>query len=192
MKHTFQCHSSTPNFKYRCEISGCTQTLKTYSAILSHLQRKHKDWAKMQSVEEPIEDASRSQLQEEQPGFDLDVTEEETTTFEESFDDVSPAQRSMAMLLLTLKERHRLTQSALDFCVGQIKGVVVDILDQVKASVKDLIGDTDIDECFDIDPFKGLDTEYLQTKFYREHFSYIVSYIYDVRHVHFLHYYRSQ
>ena len=41
MKHTFQCHSSAPNFRHSCGISGCIQTFKTFSAICSHIQRRH-------------------------------------------------------------------------------------------------------------------------------------------------------
>ena len=172
MKHTFQCHSSIPNFKYSCGVSGCTQTFKTYSAILSHLQRKHEDWTKNQ---DPVEEAGALQQEEQQEDLDSLNIEEETIISRSELS-ISPVQRSMAMLLLTLKERHRLTQSALDFCVGQIKEVVGNILDQVKRSVKDCVGeDADIDECFNIHPFGGLETEYLQTKFYRNYFNYVVS-----------------
>ena len=32
-----------------------------------------------------------------------------------------------------------------------------------------------IDECFDVNPFQGLDTEYLQVNFYQKHFNLVVS-----------------
>ena len=88
------------------------------------------------------------------------------------------AQKSTALLLLTLKERHRLTQVAVNFSVGQMKQMVLHVLDDVKTSVKkkmDADSTADIDECFDVNPFQGLETEYLQTKFYQKHFNLVVS-----------------
>jgi len=174
MKHTFECHSSTPNFKYTCGISGCTQSLRTHSAILSHIQRKHRDV----DVAE-VSEVSGSQQQEELSVLDFNDTDdfqEQTASGASTSNNVSLAQRSIALLLLTLKERYRLTQLALDFCVGQIKEALHNILNEVKASVKRRTGEADIDDCFDIDPFEGLNTEYLQTKFYQQHFNLVVSY----------------
>jgi hypothetical protein len=89
------------------------------------------------------------------------------------------ALKSTALLLLTLKERHKLTQTAINFSVGQIKQMVQHVLEDVKISVKDRLADIDmanldIDGCFDVDPFQSLDTEYSQVKFYREHFNLVV------------------
>lgn len=53
--------------------------------------------------------------------------------------------------------------------------MVVNVLDDVKLAVKSHVGDAEIDDCFDVDPLQGLDTEYLQSKFYRENFNLIVS-----------------
>ena len=75
------------------------------------------------------------------------------------------AQKSTALLLLTLKERHRLTQTAVNFSVGQMKQTMMHVLDDVKESVKRKLGSDveDIDKCFDVDIFQGLNTEYFQT-----------------------------
>ena len=86
----------------------------------------------------------------------------------------SASQQSAALLLLSLKEKHRLTQSAVNFTLGQVKQIMFNILDDVKTSVKRRIGDIDIDDCFDIDPFDGLHTEYMQIKYFRENFDLIV------------------
>ena len=44
MKHIFQCHSGEPNFSCQCDLAGCTQTFRTYSAMACHLQRKHPNY----------------------------------------------------------------------------------------------------------------------------------------------------
>lgn len=84
---------------------------------------------------------------------------------------------SKAKFSIALKERHHLTQSALNFAVGQTKQMMANVLDYVKESVKQRVGeiDVDIDDCFEVDPFDALSTEYLQTKFYREQFNLVVS-----------------
>ena len=66
----------------------------------------------------------------------------------------TPAQRSSALLLLTLKERYRLTQAGVNFSVDQVKQVVENVLDEVKSSVQERVGDDHyVDDCFDVDPF---------------------------------------
>ena len=42
LRHTFQAHSNEPNFLFTCGIEGCHQTFRKYSAINSHLTRKHR------------------------------------------------------------------------------------------------------------------------------------------------------
>ena len=99
-------------------------------------------------------------------------------------DSVKSLQRSSALLLLTLKEKHRLTQTAVNFAVEQIKGMVCflaeDLSEVVDARLRDLgVANEHRDEVrslFEgINPFDGLETEHLQDKFYRDNFNYVVS-----------------
>ena len=50
------------------------------------------------------------------------------------------------------------------------------VFDDVKVSVsrKLNIDEVDIEDCFDTDLFEGLETEYLKTKFYHDHFNLVV------------------
>lgn len=180
MKHTFQCHSSGPNFKFNCGISGCIQTFRTYSAMSSHLVRKHSnfDFIQFRAVHDDTHTAMQQQPStSEAPDNDGgEGLEEEFRYTDDHEDHLLIAKRSSALLLLSLKERHRLTQSAVNFSIGQIKEMMTHILDGVKASVKQCVGDIDVDRYFDVDPFEDLGTEYLQTKFYQEYFHLVVSF----------------
>ena len=171
MKHVFECHSSTPNFRFSCGISGCVQTFKTYSAYSSHLKRKHEncDFTQLQSVS-----TGSSQFADDQEDLGEEGSEEHQT--KQSGLAIRPAQRSSALLLLSLKEKYRLTQTAVDFTVGQVKELLVHALEEVKSSVQMHVGeiDVDIDECFEFDPFEGLSSEFLHRKFYRENFNLVV------------------
>ena len=89
------------------------------------------------------------------------------------------------LLLLALKEKHRLTQSPIDFAVQQIQSMVEYTLDDVKSSVEETlqhhcsslgIPKPDIYLPLFYQPFSGLESEYMQTNFYKENFNLIVSY----------------
>ena len=97
-------------------------------------------------------------------------------------------QRTAALFLLILKEKHRLTQSAVDFAVGSVKQMMTLAYEGSKQSVKEALQSSqdtsdishaaDLDSCFQlafVDPFSGLETEYLQTKYYRDNFNLVVS-----------------
>ena len=85
------------------------------------------------------------------------------------------AKTHAALLLLTLKEKHRLTQTSVDFAVQQIQDMVTYATNDIKTSAIG-VKIPDLTECFlDEDPFSGLKTEQLQTQFYKENFNLIVS-----------------
>ena len=68
--------------------------------------------------------------------------------------------------------------TAINFAVGQIQQMLKHVLEDVNLSVHnklDVESRSNIEECFDVNPFQGLDTEYLQAKFYQEHFNLVVS-----------------
>ncbi len=177
MKHIFQCHSSTPNFTYICGISGCVQSFRAYTAYASHLQRKHSDCdlTQLQSV-----DCNPGGPPANPPNSNSNFQNESSTGCSYSTNAAARdcAKRSSALLLLSLKEKHRMTQSAVNFSIGQMKEVITHVLDDAKKSLKEHVGDGAlIDSCFDAvpDPFLLLETEFLQTKFYRENFNLVVS-----------------
>ena len=179
MQHMFQCHSSTPNFRWKCGISGCLQFFRTYSAFASHLQRKHHgcDYVYTQLAGPSIDGSFEGSDATDEWSEDVPGALDDATILPS--DSASLAQKSSALLLLALKESHLLSQSAINFAVGQMKQISNQILEEAKMSVKKRVAagcnDIMIDDCFDIDPFDGLETEYLQVKFYKESFNLVVS-----------------
>ena len=77
-------------------------------------------------------------------------------------------------LLLTLKERHRLSQAAISFTVESVRALITDVCDNIKASPSAAGA---IVSSEGLDPFCGLDTEYLRTKLYQECLGLVVSII---------------
>ena len=115
---------------------------------------------------------------------DMDTTN--TITSSSSPDcDTNKTSRSAALFLLSLKEKHRLTQTCIDYTVSQVQEMVTFIIDDLKSatehSIQQQLADThvelpDISLCFEnINPFKGLETEHKQMKFYKDTFGLVVS-----------------
>ena len=189
MTHTFQAHSSAPNFVFKCGINGCIQTFRKFSAISSHIRRRH------QGFDPESACSSAHTLQSEDMDIDPDPsvggeTEEDVSEYNELPSETEQPehlimQKACASLLLTLKERHKLSQSALDFSIGQVREVLSCVTANIKKQVDVAalkfseshgIQPPDFSDCFQtIDPFDGLHSEYMQQKFYKEHFNLLVS-----------------
>lgn len=188
LRHTFEAHSG-PNLKYTCGIDNCPQTFTTLSAATSHWARKHKgrDFgiqgtetcanSNNSTGEDAIIPDNDEQQQADLPG----------TLGMEDQCELERSRRSAGLFLLTLKERYQLTQTALNFAVGQVKQMVEFLSDDIRLAVEATVEQhcasagvdaPDLESCFqDIDPFYGLETEYMQTKFYKENFGLVVSYL---------------
>lgn len=190
MTHTFQAHSSAPNFVFKCGINGCIQTFRKFSAISSHIRRRHQGF-------DPESACSNASSLPPERDVDPDPsvsgeTEDVVSEYHElSSETEQPEhlimQKACASLLLTLKEKHKLSQSALDFSIGQVREVISCVATNIKKRVDSAalefsesngIQPPDFSDCFQvIDPFDGLHSEYMQQKFYKEHFNLLVSII---------------
>ena len=194
--HTFQAHSSTPNFVFKCGINGCVQTFRRLSAVLLHIRRRHHGFNADSPCEDPSIESMDSSNGQNEPGSDgVDIINGLDSSClpcsdESNMPDHLRMQKACATLLLTLKEKHKLSQTALDFSVEQVREVIECVTDDVRKRVESEMLDystatgmeiPDLSSSFhDIDPFVGLHSEYMQQKFYKEHFNLIVSSSYTV------------
>ena len=81
------------------------------------------------------------------------------------------------LFLLTLKEKYRLSQTSINFALSQVKemtnNIVQDIQYKVESEIQQYLAGTGIDapdlsNCFNtIHPFEELQTEHMQSKFYK-------------------------
>lgn len=85
-----------------------------------------------------------------------------------------PAQRTAALFLLTFQEQYKLSQTAINSIVNN---VCDSVQESVRSSLDSGFSSMDVAACFDDhrDPFSSLQTEYKQSKFYREEFVLVVS-----------------
>lgn len=186
LRHTFEAHSRETNFCFTCGVEGCSQTFTKYSAILSHLSRKHRGVNFEQAYVTPTlyEDGEQGHNGDTDTQAEMPMAVEPTSS---SNGDTHSLDRSAALFLLTLKEQHQVTQKVVDFAVEEVRQMVSYAVDHVHKSVTMKLSECsqaigcqvpDISDCFKVpDPFGHLESEYMQTKFYRDNFDLVVGYI---------------
>lgn len=201
IKHLFGSHSMEPRFLYVCGIKGCPHTFKygsTFSSFKTHASRKHPNWqdhvnqnndgvAVVSGLEPrpgPVADSSASGV-----GPSANSAEMEPDPHAESFEpDLhcdtntetptgSSTKKAAALFILTFQERYKLSQKAINFAVGTVDAIVDSACEAIRSSLQERYPATDIAECFDNreSPFADLDTEYMQSKYYKQEFGLVVS-----------------
>lgn len=95
--------------------------------------------------------------------------------------DVESQRRSSALFLLKLKEKRRLTQTAIDDVVEGARLLFSQTAQRIRAGINEELAknavEIDISSIFTnlVDPFHGLETQFLQEKYFTERFGVIVS-----------------
>ena len=98
----------------------------------------------------------------------------------------SPTKRSAALFLMKTRNEGRLTQSALNSVVHSTSDLCQQITHKLKRKFSEAVGESatmseddkqsliDRTNSIEIDPFEGISTEYLQEKYYKDNFGYLV------------------
>ena len=81
MRHSFEAHSSSPNFIFTCRVNGCPQMFSKLSGMMSHLSRKHKG---VDLKSSHVESQFSSTTREEQRDERMDVGEAESAVLDDS------------------------------------------------------------------------------------------------------------
>ena len=142
MRHIGSVHSFEPGFNVTCGISGCARSYQNFRSFQRHIARRHS--AALNVVAE-------SNNEEDSTFYDAFNDSPQSPSLP-SNDPIKPnLKRSAALFLLKTKEISGVTQRALNDVIGG----VTQLLDAH-------CGD------FSIRPFEGLESEYLQQKYFEE------------------------
>ena len=201
VKHLFQAHNSEDDFKYVCGISSCTRTFtkgSSFDAFRSHCARYHHNWRELVSeslIESEVDTtgtsvsmtedcciADGSENVEGTSNPDL-VESRMLTNFNDDYvvGHVDTVKVAAANLILTLKEKFKLPQSAIDYTIQAVEEITMLSTDSMKKSVTNnllasgLSINPSFNDCSSNSPFMELKTEYQQTKFFKENFGLVVS-----------------
>ena len=200
LKHLFEAHSNASNFLLSCPIGECTQTFSEgakFSAFVSHANRKHRCWRRqvesldtlcgiIEQHQTPIPEANTGDEDTMMTGSAETVPTASTmpvtsTTVCTSICHTKSVEKTAGHFLLSLKERHRLTQNAINFAVMSVKKLISEAQDDIVSSVIDQLNaqgmqTEDLNLQLGLpDPFVSLETEHMQTKFFKEMFGLVVS-----------------
>ena len=175
LRHIGSIHSCEPNLHLTCGIEGCPRTYTSYRSYRKHLFKKHQEFVET------------SQASDEQPlnGFDLNDDEPSPPPSDGRLQALTTPKHAAALFLLKAKEGHRLSQTALDGVVGDFSEFLTTTVSAFGDAVKECLKDSTvgvetmsrIDNIFHDykTPFEGLETSYLQQKYYTEFFNFVVS-----------------
>ena len=84
--------------------------------------------------------------------------------------EVTP-ERAAALFLLTLQEKYRVSQAAINFAVGSVTSIIEGVCNSIKQNYTEL--ENDIPLKYD-DPFASLQTDHQQTNYYQREFRLVV------------------
>lgn len=178
LRHVCQIHEHDPNFLIYC--STCSRSFTKLDSFRKHKSRSTK--CSSQS------DLSHSSLtpQIPTPGPSNDETAPTLDYEGAERSDSHPALRRpstkwrAASFILGIKEKHLLTQAAIDTVLTSTTSLVDGLLQDFVAELRENLSeeakavlDEKVQGC--LQPFSGLETAYLQKKYFRESFNLLVS-----------------
>lgn len=192
ISHIRQVHSKQPNFSLVCGIDQCPQVFTSFGAFNSHVYRKHRASLGLGTAEDEHEEliADESPLETpEGPSYSF-VNEDHPQEIQ--YDvwhlrgvDKDQQQRRAAKFVLKLKEVCNVSERTVGEVVTGYRSLLSHSIATVKASVKDSLGGAGLmisdiqglEEAFSDTPdvFQGLETTYLQEKYFKDHFNLLVS-----------------
>ena len=141
IKHSFGAYSIESTFIFKCRIRGCLHQFRSGTSFVSfksHADRKHPNWRDNVSNSTALP-ARHQQITptdnelEREPFENLSSYDESVSTSLPRIIDSNPLngtpeksipptpQHTAALFLLTLQERFRLPQNAINYAVGSVK-----------------------------------------------------------------------
>lgn len=185
LRHIGAVHSHENGFSVRCGFDSCPKILTNYHAFRRHLRKKHGFFLKTYNGERSIatnsgaEDGSNRLLSLE---FDPD------SGYSHEFQHNPLSERkSDAMYVLKLKEKYKLAQTTVDAILGDTEEIAARLVSRLQQRLLTTLNEANVNaseipgflDAFEgpdiIKPFNGLNTEYLQDKYFREHMGLVVS-----------------
>lgn len=192
VRHIGAVHGNKHGFYVCCGVQGCPRTYHNFHSYKNHMYKKHRD------VLDDVGSTSTLPLQSNCGSTDNRISVIADGMYGEEYvvdsgmevdqrlqlSDDETEKRQSALFLMKAKEINKVSQSALNELVGDITSLFEQKVQSLQSSVsaalaeKGIIMDPELQSLFCkpevIAPFQGLESEYLQKKFYRENFGLLV------------------
>lgn len=187
LQHLRLFHAHQPRFHLTCGIQGCQRTFLKFRTFENHVSLMHREQQHHSDEQHMVSENDHADCSGEDMATNnsMDIVQiSSNTTSEPAFMNL---QKSSALMLLKLKEVHKLTQVTLQGIVDDVTDLCQNRLSAIHSAVNLAITNaglspSDIEglkDIFDSDnefaqPFFGLETQYQQFKFYKENFKFVV------------------
>lgn len=182
LKHIHLYHAHEPGLNITCGLSGCTRSFTNFYTYRDHVYAYHGDRDMSQLVPTDVHSGDHGGVGSS--GEDYTTDREETQS--PSSDDV--LQRAAAMWILKTKEKHRIPQSSMEAIIRDVQGFLQLVLGEIHSALSSSLSEAALDasslssmaSIFQPDsifgnPFKRLQTQHLQFKYYKDNFGFVVS-----------------
>lgn len=177
LRHIGEYHRHDPGLTIRCGIDRCPQRYTNYESFRSHVYRKHRSTLHIAST--AIQGLGGNLLHDHDENSSEDISEDGSISCESTS---TSLHHNGAKFILKTREQYRIPQSTLNKMIGDVKGLCEVSHEQMKKKVKACIvaklSEEEVEEvmeCFISEfPLDGLETEYRQLQYYRQHFEYLV------------------
>lgn len=184
LRHIGEIHRHDPNLCIQCGIGGCPETYKRYDSFRSHIYRKHRDVFYLQP---DIQTQMSSTSLEQQPQGSLVNDDYDDDDDDPTLTPPPPTTNfAFGRFIMKIREEYSMPQCTVSNILSDITELCRTSLDKAKTNLLSLTGSLEnadqvgsmITQCFDdassASPFEGLETEYKQTKYFKEFFNYLV------------------
>ena len=186
LQHLRLFHAHQPTFHLTCGIQGCQRTFFKFRTFENHVSLMHRE------EQHHIDEQDNEDMLPDNDHINLDG-DDDTDANEINISNTSEPtfmtlQKSSALMLLKMKEVHKLTQVTLQGIIDDVTGLCQNRLSAIHSAVNLAITNagfspSDINGLNDIfdsgnefgQPFIGLETQHQQFKFYKENFKLVVS-----------------
>lgn len=184
VRHMAAVHAHDPHFFICCGIQGCSRTYSNFFSFKKHLYRKHR--ASLDMSGPFVADSSfRGSSEHGGSNFVSDVEDvnEERPHIVSNFQHM----KQMALFLLKTREVRKVSQVALDGIIADFTQMHERTVNELKLEVRaclqakgmSISAFEGLEDVFHdprkIEPFRRLNSKFLQEKFYREHLHLLVS-----------------
>lgn len=165
-KHIIRIHKHDPRFRVVCNIGQCAFTTSSWPSFKNHMSKRHNNMTNDYDGDDgAVEDICPDNVEQENSN---------------QCDEQHRRNQAIALsgaYLLRLETKHNLTEVAMrdvmEYADTLVKQYVVKAKDAIKQSLANEDHNYLIDATELTEPFSGLTTRHMRTKYYHENFGYI-------------------
>lgn len=184
LKHIKLFHAHQAGFKITCGISGCQRGFTNFRTFQGHVSAVHRFQLDPSNVTPVLDTDLQGNDDRDDESDEIDgglgIGEDAESCSQELL------QKATALFLLGLKEKHKLSQAAVQSLVEGVTSLVQQRLDFLHSQVCSQLTEAGVrslprldalfrDDGANANPFWGLETQHQRLKYYKAHFNFIVS-----------------